>query len=744
MVERSTYLSYPNSRQKGRARYDPAVVKRETIPAPPPGPAPEEPSEPAASDVELRLSIGRDGVGVELGRPAPLLCATVTELCSSLPGARFPLDVSGGVSRFRHRRGLLERLTVELRCIDARDWIAPRLRGLIGPRTPEVRLLVRPWGAAVGIADAADPEEPPQKPPRVLAFDLTAHASGADVIVCLRRVRGRGLPEPATTLAMAAVSSIFGALAKRRGSRFVLGALPAALAKALLPEAGARAPSADRVTIATITCATDTWILHAFAGAQNAPPHPEAVRASEAALLLEAVDDALYARDNDRARRLALDVLARAPGHPEACARIAEIDAHAGGRAEAALATLSSAVGDTAHLAHQRGALLAEIGDRIAARATLARAAESDDVPEMSAAAYVLAASLADDPNEALDWLDRAVGRDPGAAHVRWARAHRRLRFGRIEDAMADIEHLEALARGIAAKHALWRNAAKMFSSSGMGQRARMLFERALRYEPDEPEALLGLGRALTEEPGLEAHLARRGIALVSRALEMPLDEETKAEALVVLARALAAHAQDRPAAIARVRDVPANARVALEARGLEGKWRAEIGDIAGASLAYARLRDLAEARAQASSAAIAMLREAAEFERGQGNLPAAHAHLAAALRLAPRDPVVQAEYRAVAGLLAHPAEDVLDVEELEKRYRANPTDENTARALARALEGTRRAHDLVALLLSRVQDAPEDQRARLQDEAREIFTRLEKSQPEHAALYRDALLALS
>lgn len=703
------------------------MVKRETIPAPPPLEPIAPPEEIFAPEIELRLSIGREGVGVEIARPATIACAIVTELAASLPGTRFPLDVSGGVARFRHRRGSLDRLTLEVRAHDVQSYAAPKLRGLLGPRSPKVRVLARPYGAAIGIADVADAEESP-KPLRVLAFDLTAHAEGGDLVLCVRHVRGLHLQEPATTLALHAVQSLVNA--ERRGARFVMPAVPKAISRVLMPEAGARTPDSDHVAFSAITCATDTWILHAFVGAPSAAPSTDAVRANESARLLEAADDALFSRDFDHARRECLEVLARAPAHPEASARIAEIDAHAGGRAEAALALAAG---------HVRGVLLAETGDRVGARAALVRAAEEDEVPEMAAAAYALAASIASDASESSEWLDRAVARDPASTHVRWARARTRLDLGRIDDAMADIEHLEALARGIAAKHAVWRNAAKMFSTSGMGQRARTLFERALRYAPDEPEALLGLARTLTQEPGMESHLATRGIALALRALEMDLDEETRAEALVLLARALVTHTSDRPAAIARVRDVPAKAHVALEARGLEAKWRAEIGDLVGASLAYARLRDLAEQLESASASTIGMLRDASSFEKTRGNLAAAHAHLSVALRLAPRDASVQIEYRTIgaelAGMKDKPEE--TNVEELERSYRANPSDD-LARSLARALEREGRVPELIGLLLSRLEDASPEKRAKLATEARAILERL--AHGEHEALVRDAL----
>ena len=100
-----------------------------------------------APSVELSLAIGREGLGFELAKPARLACVQVTELALSLPAVRFPVDVSGGVQRFRHRRGRLERVTVEIDATDLAKYWAPRLRGLLSERTPALWISARPWGA---------------------------------------------------------------------------------------------------------------------------------------------------------------------------------------------------------------------------------------------------------------------------------------------------------------------------------------------------------------------------------------------------------------------------------------------------------------------------------------------------------------------------------------------------------------------------------------------------------------------
>src|SRR5690349_6146194 len=55
----------------------------------------------------LRLALAKGTLGIELDAPFRLGPLTVTELALSYAGVRFPIDLSGGVARFRHRRGEL-------------------------------------------------------------------------------------------------------------------------------------------------------------------------------------------------------------------------------------------------------------------------------------------------------------------------------------------------------------------------------------------------------------------------------------------------------------------------------------------------------------------------------------------------------------------------------------------------------------------------------------------------------------
>jgi tetratricopeptide (TPR) repeat protein len=455
------------------------------------------------------------------------------------------------------------------------------------------------------------------------------------------------------------------------------------------------------------------------------------------------------------------------------------------------------------------GELLVETGDTEAALASLERAGDTEPAPALAARAYELAARAARDAEDAARWLDLALSRSPRSTSARWLRVARRLELGRLEDALADAEQLEAQARGGRAKHVVWLRAGRAWHAAGLSAHAGGLFERALRFVPDEPRALAGLGAALVGEGR-----AARGVAVLERALEVAAARgEATASILLDLGRALAEKLDDLPTAVSRVSAIPAGAAEAMVARGLEGRWRARLGDLAGAALAFARLRELATTLAPgdgASSASpqrglhpgedarttavAALLREAADIERTRlHDARSAQRHVAAALRLRPRDADLLRAYREVGALVAReaagpiaPAESpeeprsfdeaeeasathrtvterpLLDlslpaevdadlagrIDDLTRRLQGNPTDDAVADELATLLERAGRGHELLALLSARIEDATAERRAVLAPRARAALERLASDaeaagRSEEAALYRGAIAAL-
>ena len=746
---------------------------------------PEPRIERDAPAVELRLAISKSGLGLELARTARLGCLDVTELAVSLPGMRFPLDVSGGVSRFRHRRGQLLRVGAELTAFALGRWAAPRLRGVVGADAPAVSVVLRPAGATLALSDFGDLLDS-RRPPRVLVFELALAARDGDLSVTVTEARGAGLTAPATALAIGAVQALIGGVATRDGARFVIAKAAERVARALWPDAGARAPEAADVTWTAIGGDAETLVLHAERGGAEAGATGEAMRAHEAALVTREADNARVSGDLARARALDIAALARAPRHPEVCRRIAEIDQLAGGRAEAALSTLSELPRDPAtHLGTLAAELHAEAGDADAAVAALVRAGETEPAPELGARAFERAAELVKDPLDALVWLDLAIARAPAVGKIRWSRVARRLEAGRVEEALGDVEHLEALSTGLAQKYAVWRRAGDAFRAAGLRAETATLYERALRYLPDDPAAIAGLGAAL-----VACGRAPRGASLLAHAIELQELARKSTSAMVLdLARVLAEQMKDCPAAIARVRGIPHDAPEALVARGLEARWRAALGDLAGASLAFARLRDHADtAPSAAADVAVPLLLEAARFEHlTRQDLLAAQRHLACALRLRPHAADVARAYREICAKIAPPpatalgasyaepsllggpyvepagraldvtfdddapaadSEDSLRVEELTRRLQSNPDDDSIVDELSRLLMRLGRGLELLALLSARLEDASKDRRAELLPTQRAVLMRLEAEATAdgrrvEATLFSDALRAL-
>jgi hypothetical protein len=288
------------------------------------------------------------------------------------------------------------------------------------------------------------------------------------------------------------------------------------------------------------------------------------------------------------------------------------------------------------------------------------------------------------------------------------------------------------------------------------------------------------LGAAL-----VETGAAARGSSLLARAFELASERhQASGSILLDLARALAERLGDLPAAIARVRGIPREAPEAILARGLEGRWRAQVGDLAGASLAFATLRDMASSLAvehsldDATAAAESgrrteeiakLLIEGAELEgAGRHDRLAAEGHRAEALRLRHS---VDSEWSERAGLTQEPEarlggldrwnldpeasgsdespEQASRVEDLTRRFQANPDDQAVATELSSLLESLGRSHELLALLSARLDDAAPDERTALVPRVRAALERLAAGaeaagRTGEASLYRSALDALS
>ncbi|MGH7283190.1 MAG: hypothetical protein ACRELY_16815, partial [Polyangiaceae bacterium] len=717
-----------------------------------------------SASVELRLAIGPAGIGLELGKEARIGPLRVTSLGVRLPSAKFPIDVSGGVSRFRHKRGELGELVVEVDVERLRKWAARELRGVVSPGTCAAWISVARHGGTLAVSD--------EEGRAVLAFDFAVESRDGAITIFPMRARGASLPAPPTALAIASLEALLGDISKRDGAAFVLPTAIESLSRAVLPEAGARAPSCEGVKWTSLAAARDAWILHASAVGAPFEPHPFAARAHETASLVREADESLHARAFDEARHAFLTLLERAPRHPEIVARIAEIDVHVGSRAEAALGLLAEAERDpelASPLRWLRAALLAETGDVTGAIAAYASASEREEAPMLAARGFEIAADLTHDPIEALAWLDRAVTRAPTVRRLLLRRLEARLAAGRIPEALADAERLEAQARGSKERYRAWMDVARAHKTAGFSAHAATFFERALRFVPDDIDALSGLGHALVNEGRVS-----RGVALLARSLDLADARLRKGAPLpasyygtvVAIARAFAEALDDRPAAVARVRTVPNDAPEAPMSRALEGRWRAELGDRAGASLAFARLRELAEEAPDGSPEFAPLLIEAATFEDSvRGDFLAAHRMLATGRRVAPQHVEVDVFYKQITAKIpanraarAEPANaraevDLVTLEaradELARKLQADATNDAVADELATCLEKLGRDMDLFALVSARLEDAVTPaERAKWLPRQRDVLRNLEASaraagDERQALFYADALARL-
>lgn len=574
---------------------------------------------------------------MELYEPIEIGPLSVERLSLTFAGLRFPVDLSGGVPRFRSRRGDLQEVVLRLRLGELARFAAKRVGEPFGPLLKPIAFTSIPDGIGVGLVgrDAA------------LAFDLLWAAEDGAARFVVARPRAHGLAAPALSVALRVCDALIDGFGRRSGRVLTISDVGGRIGRALLPAVGARAPSASGVRFGDLYQELDELFVALDATFAPAATSDAATRALELARLTREADDLLAESRIDEARAKLLEALEQAPRHPEIVRTLCELDAAVPGRAEAALGLLVETL-PAAAAGSVGSSLLLASGDRHGALAALERAAAEETFSPLAAVLLARAAELADD-SQALHFLNRAVAAAPTLARSHEARLAARLARGDVNGALADAEHLEAMASGAAARHAVCENAAQRLLAAGYVKEAGRAFERALRYMPDDARATAGLGRAL-----LAAGLATRAIALFERAITLSEKRGVPdGQALVELARLLGERLADLPQAIARARQVPPDVAETEAARHLEGLYRSRIGDRVGASVAYGQMRESIERTGSRASETLARLREAARFELLEREDAAlAERHLALALRLAPNDAELASEYRSAARVL--------------------------------------------------------------------------------------------
>lgn len=732
---------------------------------------------------------------MELYEPVTLGPVQVSTLAFTLPGLAFPVDLSGGVRAFRHRRGDLEYVEIRASLHELGEWLRGAARNPLGPLLRPVTVWTSPGGLGMGLVTEQG----------ALAFELLWVPEGQDARFVVANPRGIGLGDLPLSVAVRFLSAAFGEYASWAGRVMSVQRVASRISRTVLPAVGSRAAAADRVRFGDLEREGD--FLRARLDSVFVGPTlgEEAGRALELALLVREADEALVRGEPELSRAAYLNALENAPRHPEIVRTVAEIDTRVGERAEAALGMIVESM-PASRMGMVGAELLARVGDREGARTALAEAAREESFAPLASLILVRQAELEAELRSRLLVLDMAVARSPALAAPRWARLDARLLCSDVDGALSDAEHLEASSSGAPAKHRVIRGAAERFLKAGLVRESGRLFERALRYVPDDALATAGLARSL-----IAVGRGARAFSLLQRAVELGTrGGHPDPDALVELAGLLAREFRDLPQAISRIREVPSASPRAVEARGLEAGWCAALGDLAGASLAYARLREQVSLQVEFEPGWARWLRQAGKFEREvQQDLVAAEQHLRWALRVNPRDRAIEREYREVAAAVAArvrqaravrqdeaskrspsgpdsaPAEardtdfrgspsaggsagrpapvpplarddggepdqesDELLAADLEARVRANPGDLSLVLELVTILERLGRDRELFALLSAQLEDAEDEARPVLAERTRATVERLIDSartagHDEEAAIFRSFLARL-
>jgi tetratricopeptide (TPR) repeat protein len=593
------------------------------------------PADPAVEPKALlQLSASRGKLALELAEPLRVGPVTVTRLVSSLDGLSFPVDLSGGVARFRHRRGTLDLMVVETQLAQLASVLTSKARAALDSPSLQLSLLPTDLGLTVGVHDDH----------KALAFSafFTPEEHQLQFVVANARGIGFGYHTHATAIRLARA---LGGSAQGRGSVVVLDDALARLAREVLVDAGARLPACAGLHIAWAQTSDGIRLIASPSAIDDAPP-AHVVRAVELARIAEQGDEALLADRLEDARTAYVAALEAAPRHPDLALRIAELDLLAQHTPESALASIVETMPalDGGIVGAE---LLAALGDRQAASVTLQNAAEREPFAPLAARLLTLAASHAQELHDQLALLDEALARSPASASIRWQRARTRLAAGRFTDAVADLGQLEAAARGSKDRFDACLHAGQMLLQARLPLDARTFFEKSLRYSPRSADASTGLARAF-----FALGDGRRGVALLSRATLLSQKAQApQPSALLELAKALAEYTEDLPAAIFHARSVPFGIRETIAARALEARWRHQLDDVVGASHAFSQAR---EAAAQLPLAVVAeessWLLEAALFELDVRNdARSAKRHAELALQATPSDPHVRQVFRRAA-----------------------------------------------------------------------------------------------
>jgi len=570
-----------------------------------------------AALLPLRLSVDRGALSIELTRPHAVGGLTVETLEVLLDGAPFPVDLSRGVKQFRHRRGVLRRLSVRLDQELVGKYLLGAASEVLGEPAIGLRVLPAPLGETT-TADGPRADNDARAPTlgmlgisifgarRALAFDLVL-APGAPPSFIVDGARGVFLEHPALATVLRLLERGLGASPLgfvRKGRAVELSGLVRALLSEIFPGLGFRTPRVAGHVLHRALFDRDGLSLLISADDDPCPVGARALRLVGLAAFTERADDRLAQLDLDGARTELLEVLERVPGHSEVLMNLAEIDAASPLRSESALAFLEEARRSPGDLGSRLGltarqALSGGLRQELSVEA-LEQALELEADGTIAALCHCAIAAHASDRAVALAHLDRAVSRAPSHPQPRWLRLEHNLERGLASQGLVDAQQLEALAPAGLARAEVARRVGRLLLTHGQLKEAATWLRRALVSSPDDPTILVdlastleGLGEGLRAAELYQMGLARadgRATDLADGGAQGPAESAAFDAARLALARLLASETGDLSLAIGQLRRIGSRSKQALVARELEIAWARKLGDVAALRSAALRL----------------------------------------------------------------------------------------------------------------------------------------------------------
>lgn len=548
----------------------------------------------ARDSLPLRLGVSRGGLGIELNQSVQMGPVSVEQFEWSLPALEYPLDLSGGVKQFLHRRGLFERATLRVRPSELGRALS---REAFSLWEAPVSCRVRAYADEAIIAVTLHTESV------ALAFDLVL-ASAVELRWVIHRARGFGLDRSPLELAAYYLRQVSRHFEGTRGAildgrSLTLGAWIDTIALELMPGLGARLPEMGHPRLTRMVLDRGDLLLDLEREGEPMPVSGLAVRLAGLADALLSADRALVMGDVDAARREYLQVLEDSPAMPEVLFELAQLDAQARSRDESARLLLERARDRLALRSENSEPSPSEEALYCALEATLAlrtkpseralelwvRAAECEGDGILSGLYYEAAARLLEeDPIRRLELLGRAIERAPQLTAPRWSRVSavlsvrgRPLSQREFEVALADVAHLHVSAMGSPQKASVLERAARLFADHGYSDRAVEWLRQALLDEPDRESAKVFLGECL-----LKSGEIARGVDLLRAALrgmegrraddnELVFSSFREQDRVrVLLARAVGGEFEEYSEALRLASAVSARSEFSLEARELE------------------------------------------------------------------------------------------------------------------------------------------------------------------------------